>query len=64
MFSLLISSDPYISTLRHSSRSKLKKQLFPETLDLFKERTNEEKNCETLDDINMSTDDEQSDESI
>lgn len=60
MFSLLISSDPYITSLRHSSRSKPKK-MFPETFELFKETINEEKN-ETSD--NMSTDSEQSDESI
>lgn len=63
MFSLLISSDPYISNLRHSSRSKSKKKMFPETLELFRKRTDEEKNNETSD-ISMSTDDEQSDESI
>lgn len=64
MFCLLISSDPYISSLRHSSRSKLKKKMFPETLELLRERTNEEKNYETPHNISMSTDDEESNDSI
>lgn len=64
MFCLLISSDPYISSLRHSSRSKLKKKMFPETLELLRERTNEEKNYENPHNISMSTDDEESNDSI
>lgn len=61
MFSFLISSDPYISSLRHSSRNKLKKTMFPEILELLRERT-EEKNYEVPDN-GMSTDDEESDDS-
>lgn len=61
MFSLLISSDSYISSLRHSSRNKLKKTMFPETLELLRERT-EEKNYKVSDN-GMSTGDEESDDS-
>lgn len=63
IFSLLISSDPYISSLRPSNQSKPKK-MFPEIFELFREQPSKKKNYETLDNINMSTDDEQSDESI